>query len=120
MRFDDTNPTAEKQEFIDSILDNVKWLGHTPCKVTYSSDYFQVSSSSSSRGSNRGSSSGSSSSSSSSRGSSSGGPGGEGPGVGTGKKSSIQLKKDARAKAAAAGEGATARPPRRGLFGKAK
>ena len=41
MRFDDTNPTAEKQEFIDSILDNVKWLGHTPCKVTYSSDYFQ-------------------------------------------------------------------------------
>ena len=41
MRFDDTNPTAEKQEFIDSILDNVKWLGHTPASVTYSSDYFQ-------------------------------------------------------------------------------
>ena len=40
MRFDDTNPTAEKQEFIDSILDNVAWLGHTPCQVTYSSDYF--------------------------------------------------------------------------------
>ena len=40
MRFDDTNPTAEKQEFIDSILDNVKWLGHTPATVTYSSDYF--------------------------------------------------------------------------------
>jgi glutaminyl-tRNA synthetase len=28
------------QEFIDSILDNVAWLGHTPCQVTYSSDYF--------------------------------------------------------------------------------
>ena len=41
MRFDDTNPTAEKQEFIDSILDNVAWLGHSPMKVTYSSDYFQ-------------------------------------------------------------------------------
>jgi len=41
LRFDDTNPTAEKQEFIDSILDSVAWLGHTPYKVTYSSDYFQ-------------------------------------------------------------------------------
>ena len=41
MRFDDTNPTAEKMEFIDSILDNVSWLGHTPAQVTYSSDYFQ-------------------------------------------------------------------------------
>ena len=40
LRFDDTNPTAEKQEFIDSILDNVAWLGHTPARVTYSSDYF--------------------------------------------------------------------------------
>jgi glutaminyl-tRNA synthetase len=41
MRFDDTNPTAEKQEFIDSILDNVRWLGHAPVCITYSSDYFQ-------------------------------------------------------------------------------
>ena len=41
LRFDDTNPAAEKQEFIDSILDNVAWLGHTPACVTYSSDYFQ-------------------------------------------------------------------------------
>ena len=41
MRFDDTNPAAEKQEFIDSILDNVAWLGHSPLKITYSSDYFQ-------------------------------------------------------------------------------
>ena len=28
MRFDDTNPEAEKKEYIDSILHNVKWLGH--------------------------------------------------------------------------------------------
>jgi glutaminyl-tRNA synthetase len=27
MRFDDTNPAAEKQEYIDSILKNVRWLG---------------------------------------------------------------------------------------------
>ena len=33
LRFDDTNPTAEA-EFIDSILDNVAWLGHTPARVT--------------------------------------------------------------------------------------
>jgi len=40
LRFDDTNPTAEKQEYIDSILDSVSWLGHTQAKTTYSSDYF--------------------------------------------------------------------------------
>jgi len=40
LRFDDTNPAAEKQEFIDSILDNVAWLGHRPLKISYSSDYF--------------------------------------------------------------------------------
>mmetsp|Transcript_12012 Transcript_12012/g.28038 ORF Transcript_12012/g.28038 Transcript_12012/m.28038 type:complete len:639 (-) Transcript_12012:27-1943(-) len=41
MRFDDTNPEAEKQEYIDSILKNVEWLGNKPVRVTYSSDYFQ-------------------------------------------------------------------------------
>ena len=41
MRFDDTNPAAEKQEYIDSILGNVQWLGHKPWKTTYSSAYFQ-------------------------------------------------------------------------------
>lgn len=40
MRFDDTNPEAEKGEYIDSILENLKWLGHTPSRVTYSSEYF--------------------------------------------------------------------------------
>jgi glutaminyl-tRNA synthetase len=42
LRFDDTNPDAEKQEYIDSILSSVKWLGHEPVKVTYSSDYFDT------------------------------------------------------------------------------
>lgn len=40
MRFDDTNPEAEKKEFMDGILDNLNWLGHKPCDTTYSSDYF--------------------------------------------------------------------------------
>mmetsp|Transcript_55867 Transcript_55867/g.147698 ORF Transcript_55867/g.147698 Transcript_55867/m.147698 type:complete len:215 (+) Transcript_55867:422-1066(+) len=41
MRFDDTNPEAEKQEYIDSILASVAFLGNKPVKTTYSSDYFQ-------------------------------------------------------------------------------
>jgi glutaminyl-tRNA synthetase len=41
LRFDDTNPVAEKTEYIDSILDIVSWLGHTPARITYSSDYFE-------------------------------------------------------------------------------
>ena len=40
MRFDDTNPEAEKQIYIDNILENLEWLGHKPCKITFSSDYF--------------------------------------------------------------------------------
>eukprot|EP00898_Chlorokybus_atmophyticus_P007746 jgi/Chlat1/7973/Chrsp69S07406 len=39
--FDDTNPEAEKQEYIDHIQEIVAWLGWTPMQVTYSSDYFQ-------------------------------------------------------------------------------
>jgi glutaminyl-tRNA synthetase len=41
MRFDDTNPSKEKQEYIDSILEDVEWLGHNPYKITYTSDYFE-------------------------------------------------------------------------------
>jgi len=40
LRFDDTNPEKESQEYIDSIIDSVKWLGHEPYKITYASDYF--------------------------------------------------------------------------------
>lgn len=40
LRFDDTNPEAEKQEYIDHIQDIIQWLGWKPFKVTYSSDYF--------------------------------------------------------------------------------
>ncbi|MES1916456.1 MAG: hypothetical protein MHM6MM_008271, partial [Cercozoa sp. M6MM] len=41
LRMDDTNPAAEKQEYIDSIINSVRWLGFTEWKVTHSSDYFQ-------------------------------------------------------------------------------
>ena len=40
LRYDDTNPEAEKQEYIDSILNDVKWMGYKPAQVTFSSDYF--------------------------------------------------------------------------------
>ena len=40
LRFDDTNPTVEKTEYIDAIKEMVKWLGHEPVKITFSSDYF--------------------------------------------------------------------------------
>jgi glutaminyl-tRNA synthetase len=41
LRFDDTNPEAEEQQYIDSIIDIIEWLGFKPSKVTYSSDNFQ-------------------------------------------------------------------------------
>eukprot|EP00698_Gefionella_okellyi_P005019 TRINITY_DN14618_c0_g1_i1.p1 TRINITY_DN14618_c0_g1~~TRINITY_DN14618_c0_g1_i1.p1 ORF type:complete len:752 (+),score=187.31 TRINITY_DN14618_c0_g1_i1:25-2256(+) len=42
LRFDDTNPAAEKQEYIDAIQENVAWMGYKPFKVTYASDHFQT------------------------------------------------------------------------------
>ena len=41
LRYDDTNPTAEKMEYITHIQDIVSWLGWKWERVTYSSDYFQ-------------------------------------------------------------------------------
>ncbi|KAL6782008.1 TSQ1 [Auxenochlorella protothecoides x Auxenochlorella symbiontica] len=40
LRFDDTNPEAEKREYIDHIQEIIAWMGWTPHRVTYSSDYF--------------------------------------------------------------------------------
>ncbi len=40
-RYDDTNPDAESKEYIDSLAHDVEWLGWTPERTTYSSDYFQ-------------------------------------------------------------------------------
>ena len=41
IRFDDTNPSKEKEEFQDSILEDLSLLGIKGDRVTFSSDYFQ-------------------------------------------------------------------------------
>jgi len=42
LRFDDTNPTKEEQEYIDSIQADVRWLGYDwGNKLFYASDYFE-------------------------------------------------------------------------------
>jgi glutaminyl-tRNA synthetase len=41
LRFDDTNPEKEEQEYVDSIMENVRWLGFDwEDRVYYASDYF--------------------------------------------------------------------------------
>lgn len=40
LRFDDTNPEAEAPEYFESIKRMITWLGFSPWKITYSSDYF--------------------------------------------------------------------------------
>lgn len=41
LRFDDTNPTKEEQEYVDAIKEDIAWLGFKWEKECYSSDYFQ-------------------------------------------------------------------------------
>lgn len=41
LRFDDTNPAKEEQEFVDSIKRDVQWLGYQWAEERYASDYFQ-------------------------------------------------------------------------------
>src|SRR5690606_16217755 len=41
LRFDDTNPVTEKQEFVDAIKKDVEWLGFEWAEERYASDYFQ-------------------------------------------------------------------------------
>ncbi len=40
LRFDDTNPEKEEQEYVDSIMADVRWLGFEWDKTCYASDYF--------------------------------------------------------------------------------
>ena len=41
LRFDDTNPTKEEQEYVDAIKEDVVWLGYKWANECYASDYFQ-------------------------------------------------------------------------------
>ncbi|MFV8374236.1 glutamine--tRNA ligase/YqeY domain fusion protein [Flavobacterium sp. LB1P71] len=41
LRFDDTNPAKEEQEYVDAIKEDLKWLGFDWTEELYSSDYFQ-------------------------------------------------------------------------------
>ena len=41
LRFDDTNPTKEDMEYVDSIKEDIQWLGFQWGNVYYASDYFQ-------------------------------------------------------------------------------
>ncbi len=41
LRFDDTNPAKEEQEYVDAIKEDITWLGYKWDKELYSSDYFQ-------------------------------------------------------------------------------
>jgi len=40
LRFDDTNPEKEEQEYVDSIQKDVRWLGFQWDRLCYASDYF--------------------------------------------------------------------------------
>ncbi len=43
LRFDDTNPIKEEQEFVDSIMEDIRWLGADwEDRLFFSSDYFEV------------------------------------------------------------------------------
>lgn len=41
LRYDDTNPDGEEQEYIDAIEEMVRWMGWDPKWITYTSDYCQ-------------------------------------------------------------------------------
>jgi glutaminyl-tRNA synthetase len=42
LRLDDTNPTKEEVEYVDSIVEDVRWLGFDPgARIFYASDYFE-------------------------------------------------------------------------------
>lgn len=42
LRFDDTNPTTEETEYVDSIKQDIKWLGFEWKNELYASDYFET------------------------------------------------------------------------------
>lgn len=41
LRYDDTDPVGESEEFVDAIREDVDWLGFTPDRVSHAADYFE-------------------------------------------------------------------------------
>ena len=41
LRFDDTNPSKENNEYVENILQDIQWLGFKWGKIYYASDYFE-------------------------------------------------------------------------------
>jgi len=41
LRFDDTNPVKEDEEYVNSIIEDLKWLGFNTDRILYASDYFE-------------------------------------------------------------------------------
>src|SRR5947208_8665909 len=41
LRYDDTNPEKEEDEYVRAIDDDIRWLGFNPTAVLWASDYFQ-------------------------------------------------------------------------------
>jgi len=41
LRFDDTNPTKEEQEYVDAIIEDVRWMGYHWDGLYFASDYFE-------------------------------------------------------------------------------
>ncbi|MGZ0654160.1 glutamine--tRNA ligase/YqeY domain fusion protein [Coraliomargarita sp. W4R53] len=41
LRFDDTNPEKESDEFVQAIQEDIKWLGYDWAKICFASDYFE-------------------------------------------------------------------------------
>ena len=42
LRFDDTNPTKEDTEYVDSIMNDIRWLGFSWDELHYASSYFET------------------------------------------------------------------------------
>src|SRR5439155_20130023 len=42
LRYDDTNPAKEEEEYVKSIEADVRWLGFTPADIIWASDYFDT------------------------------------------------------------------------------
>ena len=42
LRFDDTNPTKEDEEYVEAIKEDIQWLGYQWGNIYYASDYFQL------------------------------------------------------------------------------